>query len=328
MAEIIINTNPSASYEDGDIVCAFNDRNISYTHASHICNHNYSGFNSSGLRPYGKSQRFLDCIYQYRFERLNTHQVRRVETDYTGSIISEETFGKPDIHVEEFLNRRIKSEKHRIFGTTGYEIWHGGTKDTSVEAVNFAWNMIQNSCDCRNTPGQCPCCGQDHTLWPLGRLEIRHFLCVGLEDFNEMEASALQSELTLEFQPEDIITDIDGNAVNPSWSSDGTWQHPTGGWLYRKDPDTNIVQAYFKKRNMKVNDWRTSVLDTIQKTESEVLDLDTPIGRERMCNCDNAPWQRGDGTTYNILDHVPFNDPSVLYNKRDNQPGQRIPQGE
>lgn len=36
MAEIIINVNQQSSYEDGDVLCAFNDRSVQCAHAQHI----------------------------------------------------------------------------------------------------------------------------------------------------------------------------------------------------------------------------------------------------------------------------------------------------
>jgi len=324
MAELIIKVGEGGSYEDGDILCALNDKNVQGTHAQHICHYQYSGFNSDGLRLDGKSLAFLDCVYQYRFERVNETQVKRTETDHLGNVLSEETFGKPDIDVDQFVARRLKHAKHRIFGSKGAEIWHGGHSDLSQDAINTSWDIIQNSCDCRNTPGPCPCCGQDHTLWPMGRLDVRHFLCTQLDDFSDEEAQALTSDLSKTFEAGETITDMNGVAVTPSWSDEGLWEHPTGGWIYTKDPETNIVTVTFKKRNMKVEDWRTSVLDTIQKTESEVLDKSIMVGREAVCDCENAPWLHGQDATYKVLDHVPFSDPAVLYNKRDNRPGERL----
>jgi len=324
MAEIIINVNTENSYEDGDILCAFNDKHIQGTHAQHICHYQHRGFTNDGLRPDGLSKYFLDCMYQYRFERLNTEQVKRVETDYLGNVITEETFGKESINVNQFVSRRLKHAKHRIFGTPGLEIWHGGKTDFSQAAINQAWNIIQTNSDCRNTPGGCPCCGQDHTLWPMGRLDIRHFLCTQLDNFSDIEAGALTSDFSLTFEPGDAITDPDGGTVNPTWSDEGLWQHPTGGWIYTKDPETNIVNVTFKKRNMKVSDWRGSALPVIEKTEAEVLDREIPVGREKQCDCEMAYWLRGNPSTYSVLDHTPFNDPTLLYNKRDNRPGERI----
>jgi len=324
MAELIINVNENGSYEDGDILCAFNDKSVQCTHAQHICHYQHHGFTNDGLRPEGKSKLFLDCVYQYRFERLNRTQVKRVETDHLGNVLSEETFGKESIDVDQFVSRRLKHAKHRIFGTIGAEIWHGGKSDFSQEAVDQAWVIVQNDCDCRNAPGECPCCGQDHTLWPMGRLDVRHFLCTQLDNFSDVEQQAMVSDFSATFAEGEDITDPDGTIIFPTFSDEGVWQHPTGGWTYTKDPETNIVSVTFKKRNMKVSDWRTSTLDTIGKTETEVLDRNVLVGREKQCDCHNAPWLRGNETTYKVLDHVPFTDPSLLHVKRDNRPGERI----
>ena len=54
--------------------------------------------------------------------------------------------------------------------------------------------MIQNNSDHRNTAGICPHCGQDHTLWPMGGLDVRHFLCTQLDNFSEVEVAAMTSD--------------------------------------------------------------------------------------------------------------------------------------
>lgn len=325
MAEVIVNVDQNSTYEDGDILCAFNDRNVQCTHAQQICHYQHEGFTTDGLRPEGKSLAFLDCVYQYRFERVNQDQVKRIETDHLGNVLAEETFGKADMDVQQFVSRRLKHAKHRIFGTPGAEIWHGGRSDFSDAAVAKTWDIIQNNSDHRNAAGICTHCGQDHTLWPMGRLDVRHFLCAQLDNFSEVEAAAMTSEYSATFQPGDTITDADGGTVTPTWSDEGLWEHPTGGWIYTKDPETNIVTVTFKKRNMKVSDWRTSVLDTIQKTETEVLDKNILVGREAQAVVENAPWLGGNALTHKVLDHAPFTDPAVLYNKRDNRPGERLP---
>lgn len=324
MAELIININNQSTYEDGDILCAFTDKQVLGTHAQQICHYQHHGFTNDGLRPDGKAKQFLDCIYQYRFERLNHTQVKRIETDHLGNVLAEEIFGEESMNVDQFVRRRLKHAKHRIFGTTRAEIWHGGKSDFSQEAIDQAWVIVQNGCDCRNTPGECPCCGQDHTLWPMGRLDVRHFLCTQIENFSDVEQQALVSEFSATFEPGDPITDPDGTTIFPTFSDEGIWQHPTGGWTYTKDPETEIVSVTFKKRNMKVSDWRTSTLDTIGKTEQEVIDKTVLVGREKQCDCENAPWLRDSDITYKVLDHLPFNDPSLLLNKRDNAPGERI----
>ena len=145
-----------------------------------------------------------------------------------------------------------------------------------------------------------------------------------LDNFSDVEQQAMVSDFSATFAEGEDITDPDGTIIFPTFSDEGVWQHPTGGWTYTKDPETNIVSVTFKKRNMKVSDWRTSTLDTIGKTETEVLDRNVLVGREKQCDCHNAPWLRGNETTYKVLDHVPFTDPSLLHVKRDNRPGERI----
>lgn len=324
MAEIIININPASSYEDGDIVCAFNNHSVQRTHAEQICHYQHSGFTNDGLRPEGKSLDFLNCVYQYRFERVSNKQVKRVETDCFGNILSEEIFGEGAMDADAYLRRRLRNPKHRIFGLRGAEIWHGGKGDFSQDALERAWNIVQNNCECRLSSGPCPSCGQDHTLWPMGRLDVRHFLCTQLQDFSDVELAALVSDFSMTFNPGEAITDPDGDVVTPTWSDENFWEHPTGGWLYTKDSDTQVVSVLFKKRNMKVADWRDTTLERIQKTESEIVDRNVLVGREVEAVVENAPWLNGNPLTQKVLDHEPFNDPSRLYNKRDKRQGERI----
>ena len=250
MAEILLKIRPGSGYVDGDVLCAFTDRHIRCVHAEHICHPQHAGFTRDGIRPAGLSERFLDCVYQYRFERLNRTQVKRVETDVLGQVIAEDVFGPESIDVAVFVARRLKHPKHRIFGKAGREAWHGGRTDVSLSAVNKSWELIQAHSDHRDR-NPCPFCGEDHLLWPMGRLDIRVHLPVQTVGFTDEEAAALVSP----------VIELDDNG-EPIVDESGSPKHKA-------------------KRKFKV-DWRRELLGPLGLIEADVLDPKKPIGREKQ----------------------------------------------
>lgn len=237
MAEILLKVGAGANYEDGDVLCAFNNHRIQSTHAMQLCHHRKFGFNSSGLRPGGLAQEWQELIYQYRFTRSGVEVIR--ETLETGAI---EIFGSPDIDVDQFVRRRLKHANHRIFGQPGAEIWYGGRTNINDTVLTAAWNRINFHTGKNKTD-------TEYTLWPMGRLDIRHHLAIRTTDFTNAESDAFvapQHELDGDGDP---IEDTEGNFVT------------------------------LAKRNIKIN-WVSDLLDDLGVTEAEVRDRNFAVGRD------------------------------------------------
>lgn len=178
MAEIILKIGNSSLWDDGDVVEAVNNKITSATHAEMLADPRKEGFNSDGLRPTGLGKAYLDCIYQYRFERVSKTEVLRLELDNTGNDVldSGEIFGSDQINVEEFVLRRRRNPNHKLFGSRGREVWYGGRATNEEEATSHAWDQIESYTErSRNE--------DDFKYFPLGSVDKRHFLAVPMVDF-------------------------------------------------------------------------------------------------------------------------------------------------
>jgi len=190
MAELLLKIKDTPTYDDGDIVCAFNDRRISQVHVQHICHPTTVGFNSDGMRDHDTLvEVFLANTYQFKFERVSKTEVKRYNL-LTGDVdlISDTPNADGEyMDVEMFIKRRRGHKRHLIFGSFGNEIWYGGRSDCSAEKLDTVWADIEDRTDERKA---------DHNLWPLTNLEKCHFLGLSVDAFDDDEAGVLtESEM-------------------------------------------------------------------------------------------------------------------------------------
>lgn len=166
------------SYQDGDIVCAISPIQTHYCHAECICHPTKYGFNSDGLRDRGTLfESHARLTSRWQFSRVGS-SVERLELA-TGNveIVSDQ------IDAEQFIERRIRSKRHKIFGNPGAEIWYGGNATRDRAGADLLWNEIETHSDNLKA---------DHCCWPFSDLEKRHFLpldCCGFQHGTEREIS-------------------------------------------------------------------------------------------------------------------------------------------
>ena len=169
--EIVVKVNDGSSpssYKDGDIVQAFSMRNIYYCHAQHKCHVRNFDFTTDGMRAADPLLvKFLEKTNTYKFERLNSNDVKR-----TNLITGEESIFNTTpndngerINVYQYVSRRIKNKDHVIFRSNGLEYWYGKSRgDIDVDAI---WNDIETHTDFLQS---------DHIHFPLADIEKRRFL--------------------------------------------------------------------------------------------------------------------------------------------------------
>jgi hypothetical protein len=189
MSEIILKIGPGSNYEDGDIVCAFNNRRIRGIHAEQICHIKTIGLNADGLRQINSlPELFQKEVYQYRFERVSKTEVKRInQITLEEEIISNIPNAKREhIYLDEFLTRRKKNPNHRIFGTAGNEVWYGGITDVSNIRLDNIWQKIEERTEHREV---------NHKDWPCSDQELRHFFVVPTDDFDDAQADELVSSI-------------------------------------------------------------------------------------------------------------------------------------
>lgn len=173
---------------DGRVISAISHRRCLQVDASHICHVKRAGKLESGLRPVSSMAYLMQSTtYQYEFARYGDEvlrtELRTGEQQVFGKkprIIG----GKPQhINVREYLKRRLKHDRHRIFGLPGEEIWFGGREDFSLETMQLLWNKITLRT------------GQRPTWGPFGWLENRYHLVLPLEQpLDQSVADELQGQ--------------------------------------------------------------------------------------------------------------------------------------
>ena len=205
MAELVIkigSVSPDPKhYQDGDILAAFNSRFIRCVHAQHICHVKQAGGGIGALRDNAHVARdWFEHTHQYRFERVSRTEIKRILLADLTEVIFD---GMPKLvdgkmqhmDVELYVNRRMLHNGHKMFGTTGAEVWYGGRTDVSDAKLTLVWNAIET---------KTPHLEANFPLWPAGSKDLISHLFVTVDDFNEAEASDLVSS-ELDFtDPEDI----------------------------------------------------------------------------------------------------------------------------
>ncbi len=191
-------SNPA--YQDGDVVQAMSLDQIYMVHAEMICNVSNFGFNTQGLRDVGTLlEKFEQSTKTYKFERLNSNDVKRTNlSTLEESIIN--TIPNTDgeaIDVYQYLLRRLKSNRHKIFGSQGSEIWYGKSKGYSDSMITSVWNDIET--DTTNLQ-------VNNRNWPFTSREKRGFVCINTSGRDYIGESFTRVELSGETVHERTIS--------------------------------------------------------------------------------------------------------------------------
>ncbi|MCE9552378.1 MAG: hypothetical protein K8T91_03250 [Planctomycetes bacterium] len=214
MAELALKIGRGADYEEGDIVDAFNRLRIRRVHAEMICHVRHAGFTPQGLRPDGLARAMHEICLQYRFERVSRNEIERVEIAsgerkqfsslhwvsegwlrrqgierdqlprrYNDRLRRYERLyaAHPNaegeyIEVEEYLAHQLRHKQHAIFGRRGAEVWYGGREDVSDAKLDLVWQEIETRTPLREI---------DFRQWPAGGQDLRSFLFVAVDEFDD-----------------------------------------------------------------------------------------------------------------------------------------------
>jgi len=182
--ELVLKVTLTASdhihYQDGDVIEAFSDVRIAFGHAEMICHPDQFGFNSAGLRDRGTLlEMFTAKTSQYKFTRVSSANVERLElASGEMDVISDRPNARGKcIHAQQFISRRLQSDRHKIFGTElGSEVWYGGNVERDSAVIDTVWAEIESNSD--NVKAE-------HDRWPVTDREKRNCLavnCVGFKD--------------------------------------------------------------------------------------------------------------------------------------------------
>lgn len=191
------------SYQDGDILCAFNRRHIRCVHAQHICHvKNAGGGRGAHRNPAHVAKDFFEHTHQYRFDRVSRTEIRRVTLADLTEVLIDGTPRRIDgkmqhMDVERYIQHRLEHDRHKIFGAPGFEVWYGGRTDVSHAKLDLVWAAIE---------AKTPELEANYPRWPAGEQDLRSHLFVAVDDFDDDEANVLVAPELDETDPENSIT--------------------------------------------------------------------------------------------------------------------------
>lgn len=255
MAEVLLKVGDGANYQDGDVLCAFNNRRIQAVHAAELCNPKHAQrLNGGLLMADSLAWYWMIESYQYRFVRISKTEVLRID-QHTGE---RERFGPKHIDVRQFLRRRRQNANHSIFSDGPRVIWFGGKVNTSAATTSRIWQHIEQRSPFKRQQTR-------FGLWPMGRLDIRHHLALRVDDLTEKQARS--------FTEPQFETDDNGAFV---------WELETGergkSDNEETEPDTRpgwrLVKVAKRRRRIR---WR-ELLGDLKRTETAVMDPSVEVG--------------------------------------------------
>jgi len=173
--ELIVKVKSDGSnpyYQDGDIIEAMSLGRIHLSHAEMICHVDNFGFNTNGTRDLNTLlHKFQEATHIYKFERLNSNDVRRTNllTDEQDILNTVANANGESINAYQYIARRLKNPKHKIFGASGAEVWYGKMRADAEVFIPLVWNHIETESDNLQN---------NHNSWPFTDLEKRHFICI------------------------------------------------------------------------------------------------------------------------------------------------------
>ena len=189
--EIIVKINDNlgeTSYKDGDIVQAFTLDEIYLHHAQNKCNVRNFGLTTDGTRsPEPLLIKFLEKTRTYKFERLNSNEVRRTNllTDEQDILSTTPNAKGEKIDVYQYVTNRLKNKNHLMFRENGLEDWY--TKQRNTIDVNAVWNDIETHTGLLQS---------DHERFPFSDIEKRYFAAINTSGRNYIGDSFTRVELS------------------------------------------------------------------------------------------------------------------------------------
>lgn len=190
--ELIVKINSSTgdkSYKDGDVVQTFSNKQIQLSHAEMICNvNNFQLDPVTGLRTDDTLlMKFLEKVNLYKFERVSSNDVKRINL-ITGEedILNTAPNGDGEkIDAHSYITRRLRNNRHKIFGIAGNEIWYGKSRqDIDIDSI---WNDIETHSSKLKA---------NHNSWNFTDLEKKKFVCINTSGRNYTGDSFTRVELS------------------------------------------------------------------------------------------------------------------------------------
>lgn len=126
-------------------------------------------------------------------KRTRALTVAGVPTPYTVTCTTPE-----HIDVETWLRRRLRHDRHAIYGEPGAEFWFGGREDRSDAKLTQVWQAIETKTPRRESE-------TEFQRWPMGRQDLKSHLAIRTDEFDDARAEELVSEVLDERDPENVV---------------------------------------------------------------------------------------------------------------------------
>jgi hypothetical protein len=188
-AQLIIKVGDEGTFEDGDIINAFTDTQILNVHAQHITHPKNFSKNKHGLRnPNTLLQDYLENTSKFKFERISQTAIKRTDLQTGDEDILSDTPNTDNEYMDVplYIERRLKHERHKIFGTPGNEYWYGGNTIITDEKIDKVWQKIEQKTSKKKA---------DHTNFPFTEKELQKYYAITVEDFTPEEIAELTTPL-------------------------------------------------------------------------------------------------------------------------------------
>ncbi len=197
--ELQLIVHPGSNYEKYDILNAFTAKWIARTNAEVLCRQGI-GLNNQNRRDRDTLlEVFLSTIYEYRFERVNPKEVKRIKLSDMSEDIFDSIKDKDNqrMDVISYIRRRTrKNPNHLMFGRAGREVWYGGNENYTDADLDAIWTEIE---------GRTPNRRNNFKNHPMGSGDSMSFLSITVDDMDDGTARSLVSSEWDESDPKNPI---------------------------------------------------------------------------------------------------------------------------
>jgi len=187
MGELAVAIFDMRKKKDGDILSAFSDEHILLTNAYNIF---WPRIDNDPFKPkvkgflgnkYPLLRLCLQLIYEYEFMQITQNEII-VRNLLTNEITICSKYAKNPKWRIDIDKIKTTLDNIPVFEEQGKKVWYGGRCNYSWNVINKIWDYIEEYInDSRH----------NYMLWPAGKEELKHFLFIRTEPFDNNIAKTL-----------------------------------------------------------------------------------------------------------------------------------------
>lgn len=242
MAELVLKVGPGGGYEDGDVLCSFNDKAIQLANAQMLCNPWINGVNEFGTRIIDSiAEDYFKRTSLYKFERISKTEINKINLQ----TLESEILGPSQINIELWLKRRMAERapdggpQLAIFGDPEALVWYEETYDFSQENIDLLWKDIEEKTGNKKA---------DFSLYPLGKQDTKSHLPIKLE-----------TDISDTVSQEYVSPKLDSGVIIKKRANSVDWKNSLSLTAQEKADIEDPAKEYDKREE---NDYSTAVVLT------------------------------------------------------------------